>query len=67
MGTLTEPNPISTMPGVFQLGERRHHGGAAGARARLGGVILAGLPKTKDAKGTSAYDPNGPCRAPSAR
>jgi porphobilinogen synthase len=59
--TLTEPNPISTMPGVFQLPVRE-----AAAQARLakehglGGVILFGLPKTKDASGSSAYDPNGP-------
>jgi porphobilinogen synthase len=59
--TLSEPRPISTMPGVAQLPVS-----AAAAQARLarehglGGVILFGLPKTKDATGSSAYDPDGP-------
>jgi len=59
--TLAEPNPISTMPGVFQLPVRE-----AAAQARLakehglGGVILFGLPRTKDATGSSAHDPDGP-------
>jgi porphobilinogen synthase len=49
------------MPGVFQLPVK-----AAAAKARealslgLGGVLLFGLPKTKDASGTSACDPDGP-------
>jgi porphobilinogen synthase len=59
--TLSEPRPVSTMPGVSQLPV-----GAAAAQARLarehglGGVILFGLPRTKDASGSSAYDPEGP-------
>jgi len=58
---LTEARPISTMPGVSQLPVS-----AAAAQARLcrehglGGVILFGLPRTKDAIGSSAYDPDGP-------
>jgi porphobilinogen synthase len=58
---LTEARPISTMPGVSQLPVSE-----AAAQARLcrehglGGVILFGLPRTKDAIGSSAYDPNGP-------
>ena len=58
---LAEPRPISTMPGVSQLPVS-----AAAAQARLcrehglGGVILFGLPRTKDAAGSSAYDPAGP-------
>jgi porphobilinogen synthase len=58
---LSEPHPISTMPGVFQLPVSE-----AAAQARLchehglGGVILFGLPRTKDARGSSAYDPDGP-------
>jgi porphobilinogen synthase len=59
--TVDEPKPIGTMPGVSQLPvsaaarvakEATKHG--------LGGVILFGLPKTKDARGSSALDPNGP-------
>jgi porphobilinogen synthase len=59
--TLDEPRPIATMPGVSQLPVS-----AAAAEARrckelgLGGVLLFGLPRTKDAAGTSAYDPEGP-------
>jgi len=59
--TVAEPKPIGTMPGVSQLPvsaaarvakEATKHG--------LGAVILFGLPKTKDARGSSALDPNGP-------
>src|SRR5882762_8992671 len=59
--TLTEARPIATMPGISQLPVS-----AAAAEARaaaalgLGGVLLFGLPKTKDADGSSAYDPEGP-------
>jgi porphobilinogen synthase len=58
---LDAPRPVGTMPGVFQLPTS-----AAAEQARLakslglGGVLLFGLPKTKDASGSSAYDPNGP-------
>ncbi len=59
--TLTAPRPVTTMPGVSQLPVS-----AAAAEARLarehglGGVILFGLPRAKDASGASAYDPEGP-------
>jgi porphobilinogen synthase len=59
--TLAEPRPITSMPGVSQLPVS-----AAAAQARLarehhlGAVIHFGLPRTKDASGSSAYDPNGP-------
>ena len=59
--TLTSPQPVSTMPGVSQLPV-----GAAAAEAReavslgLGGVLLFGLPKAKDERGSSAIDPDGP-------
>ena len=58
---LDEPRPVVTMPGVSQLPVS-----AAAEHARLakklglGGVILFGLPKQKDAKGEAACDPNGP-------
>src|SRR5262245_22203587 len=49
------------MPGVFQLPVKEAAAQARLAREHgLGGVILFGLPKTKDAEGSSAYDPNGP-------
>jgi porphobilinogen synthase len=58
---LTEPRPVATMPGVSQLPVS-----AAAEQARLcreagiGGVILFGLPRQKDAIGSGAYDPEGP-------
>jgi porphobilinogen synthase len=58
---LTEARPVGTMPGVSQLPVS-----AAADQARLakslglGGVILFGLPKQKDARGEAACDPNGP-------
>jgi porphobilinogen synthase len=58
---LTEARPVGTMPGVSQLPVT-----AAADQARLakslglGGVILFGLPKQKDARGEAACDPNGP-------
>lgn len=59
--TLTAPHPISTMPGVFQLPVSEAAAQARIARDhKLGGVILFGLPKTKDAGGCAAYDPDGP-------
>jgi len=55
------PRPVTTMPGVSQLPVS-----AAAATAReaqklgLGGVLLFGLPKTKDPRGASSLDPDGP-------
>ena len=55
------PKPVSTMPGVSQLPVKEAARVAREAKARgLGGVILFGLPKHKDEKGTSALDENGP-------
>lgn len=49
------------MPGIFQLPVSHAADEAKKARAAgLGGVILFGLPKTKDAIGSGAYDQNGP-------
>jgi porphobilinogen synthase len=58
---LTEARPVATMPGVSQLPVS-----AAAEQARackeagIGGVILFGLPRAKDAVGSGAYDPAGP-------
>src|SRR6185312_10886611 len=55
------PTPVSTMPGVSQLPVKEAARVAREAKTRgLGGVILFGLPKHKDEKGTSALDENGP-------
>jgi porphobilinogen synthase len=59
--TLDAPHPVSTMPGVSQLPVSHAAAVAREAHARgLGGGILFGLPKTKDAAGTSALDAKGP-------
>ncbi|MDI1446474.1 porphobilinogen synthase [Polyangium sp. 6x1] len=58
---LAEARPVSTMPGVSQLPVAAAAEQARQARSLgLGGIILFGLPRTKDASGSSAYDPNGP-------
>jgi len=59
--TLNEPHPVTTMPGVSQLpvsAAAREAKSALGLG--LGGVLLFGLPKTKDENGSGAFDPNGP-------
>ena len=56
----TEPREISSMPGVVQhtrdsLKKAANEAVAAG----LGGVVLFGIPATKDAVGSGAIDPHG--------
>jgi porphobilinogen synthase len=57
---LTEPRPISSMPGVVQ-----HTRGslakavAEAAELGLGGVMLFGIPESKDATGSGGLDPDG--------
>ena len=58
---LDEPRPIGTMPGVSQLPVSAAAKTAKELVARgIGGAILFGLPKTKDAIGASGLDPDGP-------
>jgi porphobilinogen synthase len=53
--------PIGSLPGVFHLSPDAAAAEAAtAAAAGVGGVILFGLPATKDAEGSSAWDPVGP-------
>jgi porphobilinogen synthase len=55
------PVPIGTMPGVSQLPVATAAAMAREAvRHGLGGVLLFGLPKAKDARGSGALDPDGP-------
>ncbi|EFQ82249.1 porphobilinogen synthase [Aeromicrobium marinum DSM 15272] len=57
---LTEPRPVSSMPGVVQ--HTRDSARAAVAEAAelgLGGVMLFGVPEHKDASGSGALDPAG--------
>ena len=55
---LTEPRPISSMPGVVQhtLDTLRKTAVEA-AQAGLAGVMLFGVPEHKDAAGSGALDP----------
>jgi len=57
---LSEPRPISSMPGVVQhtLDSLRKVTSEA-AEAGLAGVMLFGVPTHKDAVGSGALDPNG--------
>jgi porphobilinogen synthase len=58
---LDTPRPITTMPGIDQLPVK-----AAAAQAKelarrgIGGALLFGLPKSKDPRGESGLDPDGP-------
>ena len=57
---LTEPRAISSMPGVVQHSRDSLRRAAAEAvEAGIGGVMLFGLPETKDASGSGALDPEG--------
>ncbi|MCW2766849.1 MAG: porphobilinogen synthase [Nocardioides sp.] len=57
---LTEPRPISSMPGVVQHTRSTLLAAVAeAAELGLGGVMLYGIPETKDAVGSGATDPAG--------
>ncbi|MCK2214644.1 porphobilinogen synthase [Actinomadura sp. ATCC 31491] len=54
------PQPVASMPGVFQhtrdsLRKAAHEAAEAG----VGGLILFGIPAVKDARGSAADDPDG--------
>jgi porphobilinogen synthase len=61
---IADPEPVGAMPGVVQ-----HSLGSVvevARRARdlgVGGLILFGIPATKDAAGSSGWDPDGPVPA----
>jgi porphobilinogen synthase len=55
-----EPVPISSMPGVVQHTRDTLRKAAAGAAAAgVGGVMLFGVPATRDATGSAGTDPDG--------
>lgn len=57
---LTEPIPISSMPGVVQHSlDSMRRAIAEAAELGVGGVMLFGVPGHKDATGSGATDPNG--------
>ena len=57
---ITEPEPIASLPGVFQH-TRDSLKGEIDQIRNLGipGIILFGIPAEKDATGSGAWDPNG--------
>jgi len=56
----TEPQPISSMPGVMQHSLDSFRGAIAeAAELGIGGVMLFGVPEVKDAVGSGATDPEG--------
>jgi len=57
---IDEPVPVSTMPGVVQHSrESLRKAAAEAATAGIGGIMLFGVPETKDAMGSGALDPDG--------
>ncbi len=57
---IDEPRPISSMPGVVQhTRDTLVKAAAEAAEAGLGGVMLFGIPETKDAVGSGGIDPAG--------
>jgi porphobilinogen synthase len=57
---IDEPVPVSSMPGVVQHTRSTLLGAVSeAAELGLGGVMLFGIPATKDAEGSGAIDPFG--------
>ena len=57
---LAEPRPITSMPGVVQHSrDTLRKAAAEAAELGLGGIMLFGIPETKDARGSGALDPDG--------
>ena len=57
---LDEPRPISSMPGVVQHSRASLRKAAVEAvEAGVGGLMLFGIPTTKDATGSGGLDPEG--------
>jgi porphobilinogen synthase len=57
---VSEPKPISSMPGVVQhTRDSLRKAVSEAAELGLGGVMLFGIPARKDARGTGGVDPEG--------
>jgi porphobilinogen synthase len=57
---IDEPKPIASMPGVVQhTRDSLRKAAAEAAEAGLGGVMLFGIPASKDPRGTCGVDPEG--------
>ncbi len=56
--------PIGSMPGVSQTSvDELLRDAEKAVAAQIGGILLFGIPDTKDATGSSAWDPQGPVPA----
>jgi len=56
----TEPVPVATMPGVVQhTRDSLRKAAVEAVQAGVGGLMLFGVPKHKDAVGSGGTDPNG--------
>jgi porphobilinogen synthase len=57
---ISEPVPISSMPGVVQHSrDTLRKAAAEAAELGLGGIMLFGVPERKDARGSGGLDPDG--------
>jgi porphobilinogen synthase len=57
---LSEPSPISSMPGVVQhTTETLKRAAAEAVELGVGGIMLFGVPEVRDARGTASLDPEG--------
>ena len=57
---LTEPSPISSMPGVVQhTSDSLKRAAAEAVELGVGGIMLFGVPAVRDAQGTASLDPEG--------
>ena len=57
---ITEPQPVSSMPGVLQHTRDSLRKAAVDAvQAGVGGLVLFGIPAVKDGRGSAADDPAG--------
>ncbi|WP_394939094.1 porphobilinogen synthase [Psychromicrobium sp. YIM B11713] len=58
--TLSEPQPIASMPGVVQhSSDSLRRAAARAAELGLGGIMLFGIPAERDAVGSAALEENG--------
>jgi porphobilinogen synthase len=57
---ISDPQPVSSMPGVVQhTRESLRKAAAEAVAAGVGGLILFGVPAVKDGRGSAADDPDG--------
>ncbi|WP_341717765.1 porphobilinogen synthase [Micromonospora sp. FIMYZ51] len=57
---LTEPRAIGSLPGVLQHSrDSLRKAAAEAAQAGVGGIMLFGVPTTRDERGSGGIDPNG--------